>query len=906
MSYRSLSEDFLSKLSDHGPVPLEINGMKNADWARKSNRRRLSSRSLSNTSLSEEFISKLSDHEPVPLKNRRRSSTRSVDSTESQETFGSDDSTDAIDNDGKKHIIDKSEFADDIEEDPSNISASEGLSEELKEVESFPVPSTSKPKRDGKKKNRDRRHPQLNPTDELGRTSSHYKLDGVYSKQKPQAASVDLDNEEEIEVLTKGAKDSNDPSKSSNKSRFRTRRRDSTGKDESTTRTRSRSREERSRSRKESTRNRSAKSLERLAVRDPTKKSNVRRMKKSGSANPISPESEEGLKQLFGSDAPHLSEEDTVVVTNTSPRINSRKKLQNADNPKSDDNDLAIKQRRRNSVGTPGTNESSKDLAKRLRRRCSTGGSSRKERMSTQLKETLLKDLSPGASQPEEDPIVVKNTSQTSLTETETTGPESQSSSLSSMKSTEDISKTNDLEENVATKEQSSLKELEKKQRRRDSTGKSSRKERSSARLSNRSGHGKSRKSTREKKSRRKDSSAAEEIVENDPKQPAAKEIVESDPKQPVTTGSTMNGIEDNFSSSFDDFMTLTKEEVQDIFTKKSQDSGDSEAHGNTPANIDPQGELNDVISPNATMDPTHESKEENEETNENKETIEGVHKDAGTQATLNDLFSKDSNTSPRIFAPSIVSEETEQTFDPNYLQLNFGTNPNNLFALMDEKINQSVTNKETTGKGTSEEDRDKSHSSFVSFTEEIDLKVSSQSVHDTPNICLEKAFSSDDGGFSDDGMDDLDDGFAHESFSGDGFDGVDFEGEIDLPLTDSPAKEPSKKVKKLLTPTRIKKVTSSLALGLSKSMHPDFGRHLINGDADADGLGEDLSPRRKKKQSMLKKMKKGVAGSGRRTFQKAQSTRNLLGQATTKVLARRKEEGRGLLKDDSDSDDSF
>ena len=56
-----------------------------------------------------------------------------------------------------------------------------------------------------------------------------------------------------------------------------------------------------------------------------------------------------------------------------------------------------------------------------------------------------------------------------------------------------------------------------------------------------------------------------------------------------------------------------------------------------------------------------------------------------------------------------------------------------------------------------------------------------------------------------------------------------------------------------------------------------------------------------KKRNGMLTKMRKGLTKSRRTTVQKVASTRNLFEQATIKVFARGKEEGRGLLSSTSD-----
>ena len=73
-----------------------------------------------------------------------------------------------------------------------------------------------------------------------------------------------------------------------------------------------------------------------------------------------------------------------------------------------------------------------------------------------------------------------------------------------------------------------------------------------------------------------------------------------------------------------------------------------------------------------------------------------------------------------------------------------------------------------------------------------------------------------------------------------------------------------------------------------------------------AGGVEEEV--KRKKREAMMKTMKKATSAlsvggkkAGKGVAQKAKSARNVFEQATTKVFARRKEEGRGLLKFDED-----
>ena len=83
-----------------------------------------------------------------------------------------------------------------------------------------------------------------------------------------------------------------------------------------------------------------------------------------------------------------------------------------------------------------------------------------------------------------------------------------------------------------------------------------------------------------------------------------------------------------------------------------------------------------------------------------------------------------------------------------------------------------------------------------------------------------------------------------------------------------------------------------------------DEHSNFVHGMFDDDNDNGEEHTRKKKRNGMLEKMRKATSTlteSGRTTVKKAASTRNLFEQATLKVFARGKEEGKGLLRSDSD-----
>lgn len=680
------------------------------------------------------------------------------------------------------------------------------IESDLKNVEDSLVPTTSSDKdstRSGQRSNEDKRNnrdpdsrqrksrpPQLSKTDELGRTSSHYKLEGVYfnkrmeAKVKKNARNASNKEEEEIQALAKMDSDGKDATKgTSTKGKVRSRRRGSTGdKDELLRRRRSRSRGVPS---PQNTRAKSARDL-------CTPKSSDRRIKRGSGENVGSPESKGAVKKILESES--LSSDENPIIT----KINELKAL------------------------TKSMNDSEERLP----------------------------------------------------TETENTAPENQPSS---MNNTEESSANT---EKVSKQLDSPTADIEKKQRKRSSTGKNTK-----TRLSNKSGHKSSRKSTHEKKGREKDESA----IDVNPQSDSCKK---SGPDLKVKTSNI-----ELSPSSVEEFVSASEKEINEILNqdakestknrsstekttkKKKRKSSEKQrkSRGKDPSSIeaDPQSDvsakddLDSKVNTTSNIEPSISSsvKEFNSEI---EKDINGIpDDDAERNISLNDLFSKseeDSKKEVNIISPSLDSNESEEkddneADDANYLQLTFHSE------------HCSSADNETLR-------------SFVSFTDDIDLLVS------TASFSLSKSDHKKGSGYvstNDVSANDVsaDDGFANDA---------------DDDFADDIREESTAKKMNLLTPlSRRKKKVSPFSL--SKSLH-SAGRH--HDDVIADGAAED-SPQHSpqdsphwKRRGMLNKMKTGFSESSRRTFQKASSTRNMLGQATTKVLSRGKEEGKGLLMDDS------
>jgi hypothetical protein len=767
----------------------------------------------------------------------------------------------------------------------------------VKDAEASLVPTTSNDKdstrsgqrsRKGKRNIRDpdskegkSRHPQLSKTDELGRASSHYKLEGVYFNQRMEskvkkAARNESNKEEEIQVLTKMDSDGNDTTNRSG-------RRGSTGGKDEFTRRRSRSREV-PRAQKDITQVRSARDL---GMRSSHIKSSDRRIKRGYGAKIMSPESKEALKKMFGLE--NLSSEENPIITAINELKALTKSMKDSEDVSLTEVELAESENQPSSMNI--TEESladtekvskkldslSKDLEKKQRRWGSAGETTKKDRISTQSQEVAKKLSRLETPLSEKDPIVAKTTELKSGIEIENTTSESTPSSPSSMKD------------------------------RRSITGKTTKKDRTSTRISNKSSHKSSRKFTHEKKY----SSA----IDVNPQSDSSKK---NDPDLKVKTSC----IEPS-SSSVEEFVSASEKEIFEILnqdakestknrsstektTKKKKTSTRSRSSAKsrksrgkdpTPIETDPQSDESTKDDPDSkvntsNIEPTISSSVK-EFNSESEKDINGIPDyEADTRISLNDLFSNGEDVSKKesnIFAPSLGSIESEEkddnvADDANYLQLTFHSenygDTDNLFAVIDEKFNQSFCSAKLMEGQKRTEDRNDSLRSFASFNDDIDLQVS------TASFSLSKPVHEKGTGYVS-----ADDGFADDD---------------DDILADDVREDSTAKKKNLVTPMSRRKKKVSL-FSISKSLH-DVGRH--HDDVIADGVGEDSpqdspqyspqdSPQRKRR-GMLNKMKTGFSEGSRRTFQKASSTRNMLGQATTKVLSRRKEEGKGLLSNDS------
>jgi len=778
--------------------------------------------------------------------------------------------------------------------------------------------------RDPDAKQRNSRQPQLSKTDDLGRASyhSHSKVERVYCDQKSESkvkkvGSYDSDDvEEEIEVLTKLSPSSNDTDRSATKGRFRSRRRASIGNDQPS-RTRSTSREPPP-SMKDLPRMKSARSPGRLGTRSSQIKSTDKRIKRGTDVNAVTPESKEAIKKFSGSDTPpseevekNTNQESPTETENTSSEsqpsstrstMNAKERSTNSDNSSKKINssmqDLEKKQRRRCSIGrtvrkskTPTrsrevakkpfgsdapsleedqkshsgtektvsesqpspttsmkdteeissnvensskkTNSPKRDLEKKQRRRNSVGRAMIRDNTPSESEEEVKKLLGLDTPSFEEEPIAAKSTDQKPLTESEHTEPENQPSSALSIKDVEDgILNT----ESTIKKIDSPSQDLEKRQRRRRSVESRMLKDKPVSRISIKSGHKSSKKSTRERKSH-------DSGKKNDPDSKLGR-LNNSTYDSPLSSGEFVAG------------------DAQTEETRKD------EAEESMKIQRNPEKSIKRNKSSSRRRSSIKEKKSRERDSSE---------KDSIDQSDL----SKKSDTG------TDDDEEKDNEFaeDDNYLQLtfvadNFADN-DNLFALMDERFHRSFNQSFSedlphTTQRSEVNDKGSSIRSYISFAEEIDLKVSttsytlSRSTHDAGVV--KNDFYGDDDVFRHD-----DDGFTN-----------------DIVEVTSP------KNKRLTTPTSRKKEGLSPPFGLSKSLHSP----RPSADNAFTGAREEI--KKAKKLSLLKKMRAGItegAVSSRHLLAKAASTRNMLGQATTKVLARKKEEGRGLLMDDSDSE---
>jgi len=785
-SNRPSSNRSLSKASNHSLSKASNHSLKKAS---NHSLNRTSNRSLNRTT-SSDSLNRPSSHRSLnrPSANHswdRAPSNHSLHSSSKSLNLSFTSLNDVTQNEGKKKKKEKYDFVSDIDDDLDTKNSIENIplfiDKEVQNAEATSVPTPSNGKdsaangqrsREGKKNGRDQdpkhkksRRPQLSKTDELGRTSNHYKLDGVYyhqkteSKEKKSTGNEPEDDEEEVQVVTKAPTESNGKdtaNRPSTKGRFRTRRRGSVQADEvprtrskSRGRTRSKSREkQKPRAQKDYARMRSARNADPLSSRSAHNKNGDKRIKRGTGANVISPESEEAVKKLFGSGAPL-------------------------------------------SAGNQKVTESK-----------NTGSESR-----------------PPST------LSVQDAKEKSAARIENTVSESQPSSTSSLN--DNTERTEDLNDQDTTENRD-------KPRRRSRSGKPSKKDRGLTRITNKSGHKLRKKSTHEKTMRGKDSLALEGNPQNDSSQ-------NNDSDLKVTA----DGTEPSDSSPAEEFAPGNEKVVNTEKTRK-KDKG-----------------------------PTRRKSVVKERKSRGRDNANDEAKNPSPQEYEFDYRSKDtdSHVTPSLDSDESESEEkdNEITQDNNYLQLSFGAENNNLFALMDEKANQSFSETKGAGGQPETEDRNETLRSYISFADEVDLRVTTHSF----NVSKSAHASGSDPSFADSFFSYDDDGFANDIDDGFG----------------------AKK-----TPTS--KKNKALPFSLSKSLHHEVGRH--HDEVFANDNDNEDSPRRKRRDSMLKKMKTGITEGGRRTLQKASSTRNMLEQATTRVLARRTEEGRGLLRNDSfDSDES-
>ena len=459
--------------------------------------------------------------------------------------------------------------------------------------------------------------------------------------------------------------------------------------------------------------------------------------------------------------------------------------------------------------------------------------------------------------------------------------------------------KSDETVEKGNKKTDSSTENVEKKQRRRNSLGKVPKKDRQPTRkLLGKSSHKVAKKPMREKKGQAKDGPILE--VES------STEITSPSPSEDFVTGS----VEINGTPNQEAKDSSKKPNGVEKVSKKDRTSSrrssvkerknrekDSPTESIPQIDLKPEKNLESEANTNGVEDTEELIMEDLNDTKKAFRTDIFIKQES--QRSLHDYIS--SHHSQReldvdsvctdtgsFFSASVVSDESKEleagaADDSNYLQLTFvaenGTDGNNLFALMDEKMNRSFQELD----GPESEERGSTLRSFVSFTDEIDVKVSTTSYHlstsKTPPIRIADDVSTDD--------------YLSAELSTDDGISADEDNEYANATWDVP---PRPRLKKFSTPIARKKKLPPFGMGMSKSLH-DFGgvHHDANTFADAN-----MTPRRKRR-GMLQKMANGISEGGKRTLQKAASTRNIFEQATTKVLSRRKEEGKGLLTDDDD-----
>jgi len=866
-------------------------------------------------------------------KNRDRPSSNRSFNSDSKSFFSSHSSDSGRDDgDGKNNNSDTNDFVSDIEDDSevkcSVVDIPSVIDNGEKDNEASLVSITLNDKdrtcsrqrsRETKNNNRDpdskqkmSRHRQSSKTDDLGRASSHCKLEGVYfnHRSEPKAQKdkkIESDEYKEIEVLTKLPTDSNEKdttNRTPTKGRYRSRRRNSCSGKDQLTRSRSKNREQ-PRALKHVTRMRTARSLDRLSTRSSHNKSSDKRIKRGSGTKAISLDAQKAVKKIFGLDTPSLGE-DPIVAKNTDQK--SLTETENITSMNRPSPTSSMKDAEESTTNTEKINKNmdspSKFFDKIQRRRSSMGESTKKDRTSTQISKksghkSSRKPIREKKSRGKYSSAIEVNTQ----------------SDLSKENGPSIKANTNSIEQTISSSEEfvsGSEKEINKilnngakgSPKNRSSIEKIGRKDRSSTR----------RGSVKEKKSRGIDSSA---IVAS----PQSDSSEKNDPDSMVNTSS----IAPTISSSVKEFVSESEKEINDIL--------DNEAK--TPISI------TDLLS-----NTEHDAKKRS------KDIVSLVAPSLGS-----DECEKKDNA--KYLQLTFVAEK--------------GADPNNLFALKDEQFDKSFktkTAKEMKGQSNAvrKSETEGRNTSLRSYANEFDLKVStnslsiSGSVHDK-GLYADDVLSSDDDGFADDIEQETTKKKIISTVSPSGSDGskkkdnakvdntkylqLTFEAENDgdannlFALIDEQyeqfnrsfeIKTPKSKMEDRNSSLRsftnefdLKVSTTSLSLPKSvsdESLDADdivekttktkkvsqsfsLSRSLHGGGPNEDNTFandiEEESTKKKKPGGMLKKMRNGLTEGSRVTFQKASSTRHLLGQATTKVFARRKEEGRGLLRNESD-----
>ncbi len=494
------------------------------------------------------------------------------------------------------------------------------------------------------------------------------------------------------------------------------------------------------------------------------------------------------------------------------------------------------------------TKPPSKNAEKKQRRRSSMGKTMRKDRTSTQQDaEKELTEL--GIVLAEDDLIVTISTEEGTHPEVEAVESSSPHPSDSLTEFTDAKNESGLPATSVLNDSEVNVDNTEKKQRRRSSMGKVSKKDRS-----NKSGKI-PKKSTREKKSKSKDSPSLDAHAQADATDLPSPSAVENG-----VTVENSKETKDSAKNQSSNSKTAKKDKAhrRSSVKEKKREKELVSAEATPQIDSSPTGYLVTKLKPDINADLSFPSSSNRS----HHDFISSHHSKRENRSLCTD---ENSFYSESAASDETEGKESESVVDDNYLQLTFstehGTAEDALLAI-NEKYHQSFQSLGI----QQESDRNISHKSFFSFADEIDLKVStaSYSLSKSGHVAKNKDdFTSDDDFLEDD------DSFANATLE-----------------------DTANQNHKFSTPVPRKKKLP--AFGLSQSLHNPA---LHNSSSFANGT--DLTPKNNMR-GMLQKMKMG----SQRTLQKAASTRNMLGHATTKLLARNKEEGKGLLNNASWQDD--